>query len=59
METSRKALEHFAKNFNQQLDNLTFEQKELIIEILVEKVEVSFIKGKLDVATFFRFAKNI
>jgi DNA invertase Pin-like site-specific DNA recombinase len=58
MEASKDALEYFSKNFNQQIDNLSIEQKQVIIDILVEKIEVSRIGEDIHFTPYFRFAKK-
>lgn len=53
---SYKSLEAFSTEYKNNIKNLTFEEKRLLILALVEKIEVSFYEAKLVVSIVFRFA---
>ena len=58
-ETAYKSVEEFGKHFKGKLDNVTFEQKRTIIQVLVDRIEVyeDLNKRKRIVKVIFRFAK--
>lgn len=48
----------FSKNFKKKLDNLKPEQKQLIVELLVDRVEVFEDKKNIKINAIFRFAQE-
>ena len=55
--TSQKAIEYFAKNFRKNIDQLSYEQKCLLIKVCVKKVEVHEANDELKITVFFAFAQ--
>src|SRR3989339_93128 len=51
-------LERFSKYFKKRINNFTFEQKRLLIEMLVDKIEVFEDEKNIKVNVFFRFAQE-
>lgn len=56
--TSQDALDKFSKNFRKSIDNLNIEQKRVIVDMLIDKIEVYKIEWEIRVDIFFRFAKS-
>jgi len=56
--TSQDALEKFAISFKNTLDNLSLEQKRIIVDMLVDSIEVYKAESELRVDIFFRFAQS-
>lgn len=57
-EETRLALEKFQKDFETNLDNLTFEQKRLLVELLVERIEVTTVSSQLNLNIKLRFDQS-
>ena len=57
-EETKLALEKFQKDFETNLDNLTFEQKRLLVELLVERIEVTTVSSQLNLNIKLRFAQS-
>ncbi len=55
--TSQKAIEYFAKNFEKNIEQLTYEQKCLLVKICVKKVEVQDAEDELKITVFFAFVQ--
>ncbi len=55
--TSQKAIEYFAKHFRKNIDQLSYEQKCLLVKICVKKVEVQDTDDELIITVFFAFAQ--
>ncbi len=51
-------LKEFSKNFKKKLDNLKPKQKQLIVELLVDRVEVFEDKKNIRINVIFRFAQE-
>jgi len=52
------ALEKFSASFKKKLDNLTLEEKIIIVELLVDRVEVYENKKSINIKVLFRFEQD-
>jgi len=57
-QTALDSLDRFSEDFKKGLDNMTLEQKQRLVDVLVDRVEVSEIEGEINVEVHFRFAHN-
>lgn len=57
-EATKIALEKFQSGFQTNLENLTFEQKKLLIDLLVESVEVTTVASQLNLNIKLRFDQS-
>ena len=55
MEGAKISIEQFTDNFEMNIKNLTFEQKKLLVDLLVEKIEVTIISSQIHLNIKFRF----
>lgn len=58
MEETRIAFEKFQGDFDTNIDNLTFEQKKLLVELLVETIEVTTVSSQLNLNIKLRFDQS-
>ncbi len=58
-EATREALEAFSANLSTNIDNLTFAQKKTLVNILIEKVEVTYVKSQANAKVTMRFAHSL
>ena len=57
-EATKIALEKFQSGFQTNLENLTFEQKRLLVDLLVESVEVTTVASQLNLNIKLRFDQS-
>ena len=57
-EATKLALEKFQDGFQTNLENLTFEQKRLLVDLLVESVEVTTVASQLNLNIKLRFDQS-
>ena len=57
-EETRSALEKFTKDFTTSLENLTFEQKKFLVDLLVESIEVTTVSSQLNLNIKLRFDQS-
>jgi site-specific DNA recombinase len=57
-EETKLALEKFQADFETNLENLTFEQKKLLVDLLVESIEVTTVSSQLNLEVRLRFAQS-
>lgn len=56
--TASDALERFSKNFKTKINNLSIEEKQTLVDTLVECIEVQKTEGKILADIYFRFAQS-
>jgi site-specific DNA recombinase len=57
-EETKLALEKFQNDFETNLENLTFEQKQLLVDLLVEVIEVTTVSSQLNLNIKLRFDQS-
>ncbi len=57
-EETKLALEKFQADFETNLENLTFEQKKLLVDLLVESIEVTTVASQLNLNIKLRFDQS-
>jgi hypothetical protein len=57
-EETKQAFERFTTDFETNLENLTFNQKKLLIDLLVETIEVTTVASQLNVNIKLRFVQS-
>ncbi len=57
-EETRIALEKFQTDFETNLENLTFDQKKLLVDLLVESIEVTTVSSQLNLNIKLRFDQS-
>lgn len=57
-EETKLALEKFQADFETNLENLTFEQKKMLVDLLVEQIEVSTVSSQLNLNIKLRFDQS-
>ena len=57
-EETKIALEKFQTDFETNLENLTFEQKKLLVDLLVESIEVTTVSSQLNLNIKLRFDQS-
>ena len=57
-EETKLALEKFQADFETNLENLTFEQKKLLVDLLVESIEVTTVSSQLNLNIKLRFDQS-
>ena len=57
-EETKLALEKFQADFETNLENLTFEQKRLLVDLLVESIEVTTVSSQLNLNIKLRFNQS-
>lgn len=55
---AKDAITNYSKNFSEKLDNLTFEQRCILVDMLVENINVFEEKDKIRVIINFKFAHH-
>lgn len=57
-EETKLALEKFQLDFETNLENLTFEQKKMLVDLLIESIEVTTVSSQLNVNIKLRFDQS-
>ena len=57
-EETKLALEKFQADFETNLENLTFEQKKMLVDLLVESIEVTTVSSQLNLNIKLRFDQS-
>jgi hypothetical protein len=57
-EETKLALEKFQSDFETNLENLTFEQKKMLVDLLIESIEVSTVSSQLNLNIKVRFDQS-
>ena len=57
-EETKLALEKFQADFETNLENLTFEQKKMLVDLLVERIEVTTVSSQLNLNIKLRFDQS-
>ena len=58
MEETKIAFEKFQSDYETNLENLTFEQKKLLVDLLVESIEVTTVASQLNLNIKLRFNQS-